>query len=61
MRDQVSSNGGVRGCMSGTCDTLDTTVGGQEYTLPGQEAAGTYWVMLKISCSIYFVRGQKAG
>lgn len=41
--------------MSETCDIHDTTVGGQERTLAEQEPAETYWVMLKISGSIYFV------
>lgn len=61
MQDQVSSNGGERGCMSGTCDILDTTLGGQEHTLAGQELAGTYWVTLKISSSIYFVSVTDGG
>lgn len=60
-RDQVSSNGGEKGCMSGTCDILDTTAGGQEHTLPEQEPAETYWVTLKISCSIYFVSVTDGG
>lgn len=47
--------------MSGTCDILDTTVGGQEHTLPEQEPAETDWVTLKISSSIYFVRVTDGG
>lgn len=61
MQDQVSSNGGERGCMSGTCVILDTTVGGQVHTLAGQELAGMYWVTLKISSRIYFVSVTDGG
>lgn len=47
--------------MSGTCDILDTTVGGQEHTLPEQEPAETYWATLKISSSIYLVSVTDGG
>lgn len=61
VQDQVSSNGGERVCMSGTCDILDTTVGRQEHTLPAQEPAQTYWVTLKISSSMYFISVTDGG
>ena len=47
--------------MSGARDMLDTTLGGQERTLPEQEPAETYWVTLKISSSIYFVSVTDGG
>lgn len=47
--------------MSGTCDTLDPTLRGQEHTLAEQEPTEAYWVTLKISTSIYFVSVTDGG
>lgn len=38
-QDQVSSNGGRSGCVSGTCDILETSGGGQQHHMTEQRAS----------------------
>lgn len=38
-QDQVSSNGGRSGCVSGTCDIPETSGGGQQHHVTEQQAS----------------------